>query len=283
MFLDQKFKSEDMGNCTSAPEIQEAEGKQAFQEPSGSYTNALALIREEIAPLYNTGSDPSSQAELQQRRKEFFGTRVEGSKEMWAALRSVSEAEDPAFGDTVLQTAGLSPYKLDAEQKLVYTYDQSGFRYEFPVFVLYAPGDLPLHSKRPVRKSAVARKKMVTLRSRFSDTSKDSSYRISSAKHISDLLDAIQNDTKLDKSKLHCVQLGRVFKDNDFISDLNEQAVVQIFVDNKGQAWVLAFVNLFRSNLFWCFIRSVFILFEHVLVGFTNKCKDELPYIIQLG
>jgi len=84
---------------------------------------------------------PITMAQLQKRRDEFWDTRVEGRPEMWQAIRVSSEAEDVMTSKTILESAGLTALDID-KPDCCFCYDERGFRYEIPMYVLQLPRNL---------------------------------------------------------------------------------------------------------------------------------------------
>eukprot|EP00477_Mikrocytos_mackini_P000466 GAHX01000496.1.p1 GENE.GAHX01000496.1~~GAHX01000496.1.p1 ORF type:complete len:233 (-),score=45.94 GAHX01000496.1:32-688(-) len=218
-----------MGNCSSAPDTP------VVKEESLDYTGLHQKVTDELLPLYNLSVDPADRNELARRRKEFFGTRIEGNKEMWAALQSALESDDISFGDTVLKTAGLKPYEINHEGRCAYTYDEAGHKYEIPVFVFCAPSDLPLRTNKK-NKTTTDKPKMVNIKLRFSNNKPDKNVKLMNNKYISDLITQVSETTKIQKSSLYIIQLGRLFSDNEILSEIKDGALVQVFVDNISQA-----------------------------------------------
>lgn len=82
-----------------------------------------------------------TRSHLLKMREDFWSTRVEGRPEMWQALKLAVEAEDSGTRLLVLEGAGLSPFRQD-KPNMFYSYDQRGFKYELPMYVLYEPRNL---------------------------------------------------------------------------------------------------------------------------------------------
>jgi len=84
---------------------------------------------------------PMTRSELQKKRDEFWDTRVEGSAEIWQAIRMSSECEDEKTGRSILESAGVTPYTIDKAESC-FCYDERGHRYDIPMFVLRLPKNL---------------------------------------------------------------------------------------------------------------------------------------------
>eukprot|EP01006_Ploeotia_vitrea_P060640 TRINITY_DN76267_c0_g1_i1.p1 TRINITY_DN76267_c0_g1~~TRINITY_DN76267_c0_g1_i1.p1 ORF type:complete len:294 (-),score=118.41 TRINITY_DN76267_c0_g1_i1:70-951(-) len=82
-----------------------------------------------------------TRTQLERMRSEFWETRVSGNQQMWQALKMASEAEDAGTALMIAQSAGLTPYRQD-KPDVCYCYDERGFRYEVPMFVLHEPSNL---------------------------------------------------------------------------------------------------------------------------------------------
>lgn len=120
-----------------------------------------------------------TRTQLEQIRDEFFDTRTEGNQEMWAAIRSASEAfrgGDAVLGNEIIKASGLIPAEVGANgdgvgvllagsptgsgenarvadvsqqncvsrshvllRTLERVYDERGFLYETPKFCLVDP------------------------------------------------------------------------------------------------------------------------------------------------
>lgn len=74
--------------------------------------------------------------QLARLRREFWETRIEGSKEMWDVLKFAVDDEDNAAA--LLKAAGLRPVNKTMER----VYGERGFLYEIPTFVLKDPTNL---------------------------------------------------------------------------------------------------------------------------------------------
>lgn len=83
-------------------------------------------------------------------------TRVQGRQEMWQALRVAVEAGDDSTSAAILESAGLQPFDIDAVERF-FTYDQKGFKYEVPLYCLYAPSNLLRDAPPPAAAAATAK------------------------------------------------------------------------------------------------------------------------------
>mmetsp|Transcript_18423 Transcript_18423/g.30700 ORF Transcript_18423/g.30700 Transcript_18423/m.30700 type:complete len:230 (+) Transcript_18423:255-944(+) len=86
-----------------------------------------------------------SVAELQVMRKEFWESRVDGSPEMYVALRSVCEAilsEDSALADAILEASNITT--VDAT--LSKCYDERGHEYNIPTYCWSSQGPASMAS-----------------------------------------------------------------------------------------------------------------------------------------
>lgn len=116
-----------------------------------------------------------TRAQLVRLRTEFWETRVEGDREMWAALRTAAEATHDAEGDAlrdeVIKAAGLRPARdlvghsrrvrqnsdnRHANATLERMYDERGALYEVPVFALLDPDNIDGDPACPEFKDAAA-------------------------------------------------------------------------------------------------------------------------------
>lgn len=78
--------------------------------------------------------------ELQNKRVEFWETRVEGDVNSWLALRLCSETDD-STSFAIMESAGLTPFDTDGDE-CIFCYDSTGKRYDIPFWVLHQPANL---------------------------------------------------------------------------------------------------------------------------------------------
>ena len=82
--------------------------------------------------------------EIKKKRKIFWDTRIENSQQTWAALKMACESEDEVSDDTiaVMKSAGIKLIR----QSLSMCYDENGFRYELPIFIINDPSEYKIHN-----------------------------------------------------------------------------------------------------------------------------------------
>jgi hypothetical protein len=82
---------------------------------------------------------------LQNKRTEFWDTRVQGRAECWQAIRVAVEAAesdgDSSTTQAILESAEMTPFDIERSD-VCFTYDSKGFKYEIPLYCLYLPSNL---------------------------------------------------------------------------------------------------------------------------------------------
>ena len=78
--------------------------------------------------------------EVQAKIAEFWDTRVQGDTNMWSALRAACDSADsgafhPDTAEAILKASGLTMH----QGYLLVCYDELGFKYELPPFVVNEP------------------------------------------------------------------------------------------------------------------------------------------------
>jgi len=122
-----------MGVCASNEDIAHENFRNAMSHDYSS--------RPEPREPWDKSFSPMTREELMQKRQEFWETRIDGRSEMWQAIRLAAESDDDTTAKVILQSAGLSPYDIDRPD-YCFCYDERGFRYEVPMYILHEPRNL---------------------------------------------------------------------------------------------------------------------------------------------
>jgi len=160
-------------------------------------------------------------------RNEFWETRLEGRPEMWQALRLASEASldqgDEQSGAAIMSSVGLTPYAMDKRKADVcYCYDERGFKYEVPMYVLHAPSTFLASSSNGVSSSAAAsssgaippakqnksKDKPFSVTVRFS-TGGDFTFHLTTSSPISSLYQSAENECKIEAARQQAYYQGK--------------------------------------------------------------------------
>lgn len=222
-----------MGACLSSSTVDDSTDNESNKL---DYTDNLQTMVDKLSSLYDTAKDPSNKIELASERNNFFNSRTEGDAGMWDAIRSGLEAEERSFCDTLLQSAELTPFEADSENRWIFTYDPRGTRYIVPLHIFCSPADLPATAPKkakPIKQAA--RSLPVILNLRYSNDKHDNTIKTMTNKYISDLITQVAKGNKLDAAGIHIAQLGKFYKGNELVAELDAKAKVQIFVDVNAQ------------------------------------------------
>jgi hypothetical protein len=155
-----------------------------------------------------------TKAYLDKKRIDFWETRVEGRADLWQVLRGAAGA-DEATGRAMASSAGLSPYRVNEAKKDCYCYDEKGFAYIVPLWVLFTPkqtGTAKRKSTVPEKKSEDVLKREaadVTFHVRFSDGQADLKLTTQGSTVITDLRQAIQGERGIPTAYQKIFYLGR--------------------------------------------------------------------------
>jgi len=81
---------------------------------------------------------PINLSRLRKMRQEFWETRIEGRQVMWETLKAVAETGDDELRNSIVQSAGITVPNGD----LTECYDELGYKYELPNYILTDPTNL---------------------------------------------------------------------------------------------------------------------------------------------
>ena len=162
--------------------------------------------------------------EVLKKRQEFWETRVQGDPNQWAALKAACEAPDS--GDFHLETADaiVKASGLTMQQGyLLVCYDDLGFKYELPPFVVNEATDYG-HEKLDMTPVAPGVALELVVRSAKRP---DATVHINSNQTGSDLKSAYFSSSKTDPTPVRLFFNGREIKDNAYLTHLTSGVVVQ--------------------------------------------------------
>lgn len=119
-----------MGNCCALP-----------KEPKHPVKGGVEGVEHLILPQWEYETPVTLEA-LEKKRRQFWETEPHygGSREIWDALQGACATEDLEQRVVIVEAAGIIP----ATAMLTLCYDERGFLYKLPFFVLSRPQNLIL-------------------------------------------------------------------------------------------------------------------------------------------
>lgn len=174
-----------------------------------------------------------SNGQLRERREEFWRSRKEGDRDVWRCIRQAIEADHESA--VVILDMNQITHQNDS---LSVCYDNSGFRYEIPAWVINDPvkfsgQELISQMNKIVRASTSAPSDAdLELKLRTVSNPQDVTISISSAAKVKLLKQMYCNQKNLSVGSIRLFFGGKELNDDSCISDYNLEngMVIQVFI-----------------------------------------------------
>ncbi|CAD8079665.1 unnamed protein product [Paramecium primaurelia] len=166
-----------------------------------------------------------SKEEWQQKRVEFWESRIEGQKENWITIKAALEA-DEGTAKTLLQAADLKLIK----NSMQIVFDNHGQKYDLPVFVIHNPISFPQKQSYDQNLYQNFDRKVVKFKLRCTKWNTDKEISYNTGDKVELLIKELQSQENPQKMKLFVN--GREMKGHNMFGNygVQDNSVVQAFM-----------------------------------------------------